>query len=318
MYGIIEQTFFIRGGDILQTILKMFTDFSDYFRAAVSDFGLNDIFDIIIVAVLIYFIIKFAIERRAGRLALGIVLLLVLRFLGELFSLVALQYILQLIFQVGIIAIVIVFQPELRSALEKMGGESLKGIKNITEQKNAESVSAVINDLCEAVLDLSKEKTGALVVIERGTKLGDIIKSGVVLNAEMSPFLLKNIFFNKAPLHDGAVIVRGGKIFAAGCFLPISMNTDIYKDLGTRHRAAIGMSENSDAIIIVVSEETGMISIARDGRLERGYDYIRLRLALRSLLISEEGKAAPFKKRFLTTINPKKGNDTEPKGGNEQ
>ena len=317
MYGIIEHTIFFRGGDILQTILKMFTDLSDYFRAAVSDFGLNDIFDIAIVAVLIYFIIKFAIERRAGKLALGIALLLLLRLFGELFNLVALQYILQLIFQVGIIAIVIVFQPELRSALEKMGGESLKGIKTITEQKGAQSASAVINDLCEAILDLSKEKTGALVVIERGTKLGDIIKSGVVLNAEMSPFLLKNIFFNKAPLHDGAVIVRGGKIFAAGCFLPISMSTDIYKDLGTRHRAAIGMSENSDAIIIVVSEETGMISLAREGRLERGYDYVRLRLALRSLLMSEEGKSVPFKKRFRTAVSSKKESTIE-KGGNEQ
>jgi diadenylate cyclase len=299
MYGIIEQTFFIRGGDILQTILKMFTDFSDYFRAAVSDFGLNDIFDIIIVAVLIYFIIKFAIERRAGRLALGIVLLLALRFLGELFSLVALQYILQLIFQVGIIAIVIVFQPELRSALEKMGGESLKGIKNITEQKNAESVSAVINDLCEAVLDLSKEKTGALVVIERGTKLGDIIKSGVVLNAEMSPFLLKNIFFNKAPLHDGALIIRDNRLHAAGCLLPLSTNSDIIKDLGTRHRAAIGMSENSDAVVVVVSEETGIVSIAIDGVLKRNFTRISMKRKLEEQLVKESSHRDASHRGFI-------------------
>jgi len=249
---------------------------------------LSDIADILIVSVILYYFIRFIHERRAGKLAIGVVFLIALDVLAGVFTLTALSFLMQYIFQAGLIAILIVFQPELRSVLEKMGGESIKGIKGIREQKekDAQGITTMINDLSDALVDLSRDKTGALVVIERGTKLGDVIRTGVMVNADMSPFLLKNIFFNKAPLHDGAVILRGTRICAAGCFLPLSTNNDIIKDLGTRHRAAIGMSENSDAIVLVVSEETGTISMAMEGRLRRDYDQLTLQAELKRLLLT--------------------------------
>jgi diadenylate cyclase len=138
--------------------------------------------------------------------------------------------------------------------------------------------------LCEAVQELSRESTGALIVIERNTPLGDIIKTGTVVNADIGVAMIKNIFYNKAPLHDGAMVIRNQRVHAAGCFLPLSTKDDIIKNLGTRHRAAIGMSENSDAIVIVVSEETGTISLAVDGKLRRNYDYSSLKKELGSIL----------------------------------
>ncbi len=272
-----------------ERLLELFSNF----RQQISSFGINDLLDILIVALLMYYVMKFVLERRAGKLALGIAFLLILEIIAQVFRFDALLFIMQLVFQVGMIAIVIVFQPELRSGLEKMGGESLKGLKNFGKADNTnDATSAFIDKLCETLLDLSKDKTGALVVIERTTKLGDVIKSGVTVNADMSPHLMRNIFFNKAPLHDGAVVIRSNRICAAGCFLPLSTNNDIIKDLGTRHRAAIGMSENSDAIVLVVSEETGNVSMAVEGNLHRGYDYMTLRRELRDILLvkKEEGK----------------------------
>jgi diadenylate cyclase len=258
-----------------------------------------DIIDILIVSVVVYYLIKFIRERRAGKLALGVVVLIFLQAVGQMLNFMALQFIMQNVFQVGLIALVVVFTPEIRSALEKMGGQPLRNLKSITEQKDIQAITGMINDMCEALFDLSKDKTGALVVIERSTKLGDVIKSGTLINADMSPFLLKNIFFNKAPLHDGAVIVRGTRIYAAGCFLPLSVNTDIIKDLGTRHRAAIGMSENSDAIVLVVSEETGIISMAHEGKLRRSFDYMSLRSELVGMLIHDANLGTTVRRVFF-------------------
>jgi diadenylate cyclase len=272
-----------------------------------------DIIDILIVSVVVYYLIKFIRERRAGKLAAGVVILLIFEAAGQILDFMALQFLMQNVFQVGIIALIVVFSPELRSALEKMGGLSLRNLRSITEQKDIQAATSMINDLCEALFDLSKDKTGALVVIENSTKLGDVIKSGTLLNAEMSPFLIKNIFFNKAPLHDGAVIVRGTRIYAAGCFLPLSENTDIIKDLGTRHRAAIGMSENSDAIILVVSEETGIISMAHEGKLRRSYDYMSLRRELLGMLINDVNLGTTVRRVFSKKDSFKsgKGRDDE-------
>ena len=201
----------------------------------------------------------------------------------------AMQFLMQNVFQVGVIAVIIVFQPELRSALEKVGAEPFKSLRSIGESKAGESSQtiAMITSLTEAVCDMSLDKTGALIVIERTTKLGDIIKSGTIINANPTAFLIRNIFFNKAPLHDGAMVIRDNRLYAAGCFLPLSTNGDIIKDLGTRHRAAIGMSENSDAVIVVVSEETGTISIALEGQLKRNFSYNTLKSELVSLLVTE-------------------------------
>ncbi len=297
----------------MQMIKDYISDLGINFISQITSMRIMDIIDILIVSVVVYYLIKFIRERRAGKLAAGVVILLVFEAAGQILDFMALQFLMQNVFQVGIIALIVVFQPELRSALEKMGGQSLRNLRSITEQKDIQAITSMINDLCEALFDLSKDKTGALVVIENSTKLGDVIKSGTLLNAEMSPFLIKNIFFNKAPLHDGAVIVRGTRIYAAGCFLPLSVNTDIIKDLGTRHRAAIGMSENSDAIILVVSEETGIISMAHEGKLRRSYDYMSLRRELVGMLINDSNLGTTVRRVFSKkeSFKSDKGGDSE-------
>ena len=259
-----------------------------YFIDQLKDITFVDVVDILIVSVLFYYVIKFIRDRRAGKLAIGVVFLIIFQIIGEIFNLIAVRFIMQNVFQVGILAIIVVFTPELRSMLENVGVESLKSLKSIGEQKNTHTLNNMINDLCESLCDLSADKTGALVVIERSTKLGDVIQTGTVLNADLTPFLLKNIFFNKAPLHDGAVVIRDLRIYAAGCLLPVSLNTDIIKDLGTRHRAGIGMSETSDAVILIVSEETGTISTAVKGILKRNLDYTTLKMELEELLLPHQ------------------------------
>lgn len=255
-----------------------------------STISIIDFIDIAIVAFVFYYVYKFIKERRAGKLAAGILILMLVLVVSQVLEMYALGFILTNVFQVGIIALIIVFQPELRSALEKVGEEPLKGLRNIGENKTRTSsqISADIGEITQAVCDMSLDKTGALIVIERSTKLGDIIKSGTLVNANINSFLIRNIFFNKAPLHDGAMVIRDGRIYSAGCFLPLSTNDDIIKDLGTRHRAAIGMSENSDAVVIVVSEETGTISIACEGHLHRNFSYNSLKTVLTKLLVKED------------------------------
>ncbi len=267
----------------MDKIKSLFNIIADQFK---SLHCIIDIIDILLVAIIIFYIVKFIRDRRASKLAMGVLLIVVLMFISELLNMRALNFLFSNLVQVGLIAIIILFQPELRSVLEKFGGVSF--IKTISESKNTSLKHNAITSICEAASELSREYTGALMVIERSTPLGEIIKTGTVINADVNVSLLKNIFFNKAPLHDGAVIIRGGRICAAGCFLPMSTNDDIIKDLGTRHRSAIGMSENSDAIIIVVSEETGTISLAIDGQLRRNYDYNTLKAELSNLLCDDD------------------------------
>ena len=277
--------------------------FTDIFRT-IRSINVFDIIDILSVSILFYFLYRFMRERRSGRLALGIAMLLILKFASELFDMYLIQFILQNVFQAGLIAVAIIFQPELRSALEKVGAGPLR-LKNISDGKT-DAVDFMINNIASAAADLSSTKTGALIVIERLTKLGDLILTGTVIDADPSPFLIKNIFFNKAPLHDGALIVRDSRLHAAGCFLPLSQNDDIVKDLGTRHRAAIGASENSDAVVVVVSEETGIISVAIEGVLYRGYDKKTLADELRSRLITNDAEGNKYRiKNIFTTKNNK-------------
>lgn len=251
------------------------------------DMRLTDVFDIGLMAVMLFFAYKFIQERRAGKLALGIVLLFLIMVLSDILDMYVTRFLLEGVFQMGIIVVIILFQPEIRSALEKIGGNPITSIKGIGEQKDSSETLSGIKEVAEAMGDLAAEKTGALVVFERTTRLGDIVKTGTVLNADVSTFLLKNIFFNKAPMHDGATIIANNRIHSAGCFLPLSLNEDIIKDLGTRHRAGIGMSENSDAVVVIVSEETGTISVALDGKLKRGYDTDSLAAELERLLITD-------------------------------
>ncbi|NLK39508.1 MAG: TIGR00159 family protein [Clostridiales bacterium] len=244
----------------------------------------TDVIDILLLSVLLYYVYKFIRDRRAGKLAAGVIVLILVLAVSELLDMYAIKFILQNVFQVGMLALIILFQPELRSALEKMGNEPLKSLKSIGEQRDIVMITKTIDSICEAVSEMSRTKTGALIVIERSTKLGDIIKYGVAIDAQISAHLLRNIFYDKAPLHDGAVIIRDFRICAAGCFLPLSQNENLMKDLGTRHRAAVGMSEISDALVVVVSEETGTISLAFDGNMERGFNVQTLKQAMMSVL----------------------------------
>lgn len=269
---------------ILNTV-KVF--FEVYIVEPVKNIGIIDIVDIILLTFVLFFIYRFIRERRAIKLLLGLTLVLTLSLIGNALELHATSLLLGNFMQVGVIAILIIFQPELRSALEKVGEVPSTGIRNITaESKDAAARSADIDALCTAVSDMSRDKVGALIVIERTTKLGEYIKSGVPIDAAISAHLIRNLFFDKAPLHDGAVIIRSGRICAAGCFLPLSTNDEINKDLGTRHRAGMGMSEESDAIVIIVSEETGVVSVAVEGQLQRNFNYVTLKQELNRRLSS--------------------------------
>ena len=270
--------------------MSAFVEYLEYILNQLKNIGLVDVIDIIVVSFLFYWVFKFVRDRRAGKLLIGIAFLAVVLLLSDIIGMRALNFILTNLFSVGLIALVIVFQPELRSALEKVGGESLKNFKGRLDDETSANIRAAISEITVAAESLSQSKTGALIVVERTTRLGDVIRTGTVVDAKTSSFLLSNIFYDKAPLHDGAVIVRDGRVHAAGCFLPLSSNNEIIKELGTRHRAAIGMSENSDAVVLVVSEETGVISVAIDGNLKRGFNQKSLEKYLVSVLVSEEKK----------------------------
>ena len=255
-------------------------------------FGIWDFIDIIIIAVLLYNVLIFASNSRAGQLLKGIFVLLLMYIFAAALELKSTSYLLEQIFSFGIIAIVVVFQPELRHALESMGKSKLSNITFLnfsTEKVDDDTViRECIKEVVEGVTELSKHDVGALIVFERETKLGEIISTGTIVNAEPSKELIGNIFFHNAPLHDGATIIRNGRVYASGCFLPLSQNYDISNMLGTRHRAALGMSENSDAVTVVVSEETGVISMAINGNLYRDLTPSFLKKRLEELLVPEK------------------------------
>ena len=224
------------------------------------------IIDLTIVIFLIYSFLKIVKGSRAWQLIKGIALLIIITWLSGLFNLQILNWILTGIMNLGVIAIMIIFQPELRRGLEQLGTNKFTkffGIDKDLATKTKEDIYKIVI----ATLELSKSKIGALIVIERDIKIQDVISSGIPMNADVSPQLLVNVFEPKTPLHDGAVIISGNKIAAAACVLPLADDNDIAKELGTRHRAAIGISKESDSIVIVVSEETGKVSIAKDGTL---------------------------------------------------
>ena len=224
------------------------------------------IIDITIVIFLMYCFFKIVRGSRAWQLIKGIALLIIATWMSGLFNLKILNWILTGIMNLGVIAIIVIFQPELRRALEQLGTNKLTqffGIDKDLSTKTKEDIYKVVI----AATELSKVKTGALIVLEREIKIQDIIATGIPMNAEVSPQLLVNIFEPKTPLHDGAVVISGNKIAAAACVLPLADDKDIAKELGTRHRAAIGISKESDSIVVVVSEETGKISVAKDGTL---------------------------------------------------
>lgn len=262
-----------------------------------------DIIDILLMSYLVYLLIKLIRETRAGQLVKGILFIVIAYAISNLIGLKAMSYIIKSALDIGLLALLIMFQPEIRRALEKAGrskiGMTLFSVGETADQ--SARWNTCIEAICDSCVDLSATKTGALIVIERQTKLGEQIENGTILNAVPSKELFGNIFFKNTPLHDGAVIIRDGMVLAAACFLPKPQKEElINKKLGSRHRAAIGMSENSDAIVIVVSEETGNISIAENGELTRDFTRFRLNEYLHEALIpkpSENKKKLPIKKR---------------------
>ena len=246
-----------------------------------------DIIDILIVAYAIYKLIKLVRETRAAQLIKGIILLLVAMQLSSLFNLYMVNYVLKNAMQVGVIAIFVVFQPELRRALEKMGRSKFSKVLSFDDDDIEEKNSPTVDQLCQAVKNLSDNRIGALMILERTTKIGDIIRTGVTLNSEVSAELLINIFVPNTPLHDGAVVIRDNKITAAACFLPLTQNSELNIELGTRHRAAIGITETSDCVALVVSEETGKISLALEGTLTRNLTVESLERALSKIMSPE-------------------------------
>ena len=248
-----------------------------------STMGISDFLDIIIVAYLIYKAIGFVRRTNSNNLAKGLVVFLLALWCSDIFSLTMINFLLRKTAELGLIALLILFQPELRRLLERMGSGFASG-----RSSSGTVMDSAISQTVQACCDMSDSKTGALIIFERGVALNSIISTGTVINADTTAELLKNMFFNKAPLHDGAVIIRDGRIAAAGCVLPLTQRTNLSKDLGMRHRAGIGLSEESDAVIIVVSEETGAISAAMDGMLKRHLSGEALDKLLRSELIREE------------------------------
>ena len=248
-----------------------------------STMGISDFLDIIIVAYLIYKAIGFVRRTNSNNLAKGLVVFLLALWGSDIFSLTMINFLLRKTAELGLIALLILFQPELRRLLERMGSGFASG-----RSSSGTVMDSAISQTVQACCDMSDSKTGALIIFERGVALNSIISTGTVINADTTAELLKNMFFNKAPLHDGAVIIRDGRIAAAGCVLPLTQRTNLSKDLGMRHRAGIGLSDESHAVIIVVSEETGAISAAMDGMLKRHLSGEALDKLLRSELIREE------------------------------
>lgn len=282
---------------------------------ALSNMGFSDILDILIVAFLIYSLLIMVQSTSTARVAKGIIFLLLITWITSVANLYVLNYLLSAILELGFIALVIMFQPELRRALEKLGGKSLWDVLNIVfgnEKKRpvTETEKAVMATVSACEI-MSKERVGVLLVFERHTSLEDYFKTGTRIDAEASEQLLRNIFFPKASLHDGAVIIRDGRIAAAGCVMPLSENPNLNSDLGTRHRAGIGTSELTDAVVVIVSEETGTISVAVGGMLKRHLAPQTLERLLRNELVrSEQDQKSAFV-RMKEQLSKRKHKDDE-------
>ncbi len=268
---------------------------AEWFNSILSVFKtirFNDVIDILVVAVIVFGLFRLVRETRAEQLLKGVIILLAVYIISMLFGLTMMIGLMRLLFEFFVLIVAIVFQPEIRKALERLGKTGFwkyfNIIKNGKNSEESEAISKSIIATADTATLFSSSKTGALIVFEREVKLSDIASTGTVIDSDPSVALLSNIFFNKAPLHDGAVIIREGRVFAAGCILPLTdRNKEIDINLGTRHRAAIGMSEVSDAVVVVVSEETGAISVAVNGIIKRDYDRETLASFLQGMLLDD-------------------------------
>ncbi len=260
-------------------------DFFLPFTTGAVQFSWRDVVDIIIVAVIIYSLIRIMSGTRAIQVLKGLGIILIMAIAFSILNLQTVTWMLGWLLNAAAVVLVILFQPEIRRALEKLGGGKFFSVAGSAPSEDADRI---VEELMRAIINMSKRKVGALIVFERKTGLKDIIETGTVINAEITSELIENIFYPNTPLHDGAMIIKEGKIIAAGCFLPLSDNKQISSELGTRHRAALGVSEVSDSYTIVVSEETGVISYMFDGMLTRYLDIPTLRDILERIFIKTE------------------------------
>lgn len=255
--------------------------------------GIADVIDILIVAFVVYKVLGFIRESRAGQLVKGLLILLAAFFVSDIFQLYTLNWILKGTMTVGIIALIVVFQPELRRGLEYMGRSKL--IRPVFGKVNKNKAKSISVEVARAIENMSTTRTGALLVVERQTALTDICETGTLLDANITSGLIETIFYEGSPLHDGALIIRGDKLNSAGCVLPLTENKSISKALGTRHRAGIGITENSDALVFIVSEETGIVSMAEDGKLDRFLDVKTVEKSMLNIYLNTEAEeASPF------------------------
>ncbi len=272
---------------------------SPYISSVIAGISVTDVIDILIVSFIVYKILGFIRSSRAEQLAKGLLIIIVASLVSEVCHFYVVHWMLQQILSVGLVALVVVFQPELRRALEYLGRGKF-GAKPFS--LDAEKISEQVDLLVRAIEYFSKRKEGALIVIERETALRDIAETGTVLDSQLSEEALENIFYKGSPLHDGAVILRSDRIYAAGCMLPLSTNTNIRKNLGTRHRAGIGMTEVSDAVVLIVSEETGIISMAVDGKLSRFLDLKTIEKYLLNMYLSKLDDSQSAWQKILKSI----------------
>lgn len=277
---------------------------------------INDLLDIAIISYLVYRGLILVRRSRGGQVAKAILILLLALGLSSLLRLQTINFFLGRIVEWGALALIIIFQPEIRRFLEQIGSNSLGDI--FAKEEEPQDVEHAITETVAAYTSLSRDKVGALMVFERKVPLDDLIKTGTKLNSSVEAELLKNLFWNKAPLHDGAVIIRGGYIIGAGCVLPLSGNTHLSRDLGMRHRAGIGISENSDAVVAIVSEETGAISVAVGGLLKRHLTPETLERLLRNELMAEEGEKVNKSFKLSTFFKAKKGEKADDKEADRQ
>ena len=276
-----------------------------------STFGFLDVIDILLLAGLFFFLYRFAQKRRSTKLIIGVILFFLIMYLVGTMEMVALDFVVGDFRQLGLIALLIIFQPELRAALEKIGGVKVFNFQHNHTDKTNISSHYVIESVSRAAQKLSLAGHGALIVIERKNSLADYKHTGSVIDAVISPDMLCSIFYKGTALHDGAVIIRDGRIDSAACVLPMTSRVDIDSELGTRHRAAIGTTELTDAIVVVVSEETGNISLSIDGELQRGFTYSSLRAALKDILIPVEKKSKKQRGRAAKAAKSAKKNNPE-------
>ena len=293
----------------METIMQTLLLAPEYLRLI----GFTDILDMAIIAFGVYHLFRFVRRSRSGQVVKAIVFIVAAMALANLLHLRVIRAVLNNAVELGVIALIILFQPEMRRFLEQMGSGKIKEL--FVAESYSNDLESAILETVEAYTSLSKDKVGALMVFERRTLLDDVLKTGTALECQVSAELLKNLFWNKAPLHDGAVIVRNGRIVGAGCMLPLSGNVNLSRDLGMRHRAGIGVSENSDAVVAIVSEETGSISVAVNGMLKRHLSPETLERLLRLELMpaaGEEGKSTAAA-RITSVLRSIKGDDSNGK-----